>query len=175
MGISEWIRDLQSLASERRGSDQRWYEQSQELKAAVAELEAAERSTSRKASFYDRCQQLVSMAQGMPAETPEGGMFADLFRGKQVLDVVDPLFDDAREITNRLALASSSLGVEILAEYGLRSSASIDQPRLAKMSKAIDDFCGRADRLMPVSTWEDCRIYAADAAKALERFLHACR
>jgi len=175
MSVSGWIKDLQSLAAARRSSGKPWHEDFQELRAAAYAVQSSDSETRRRAAFCSVCENFTSSAHNMPEEMPDTGLFGDLFQGKRILDVVDPLMHYAREITARLEPAEPAERIVILAEYGIHTAAKIDQGRVAAMARAIDGFGGPPGGLGPTSTWEECRWFATDAASALGCFLNACR
>lgn len=174
MGMSKWIRDLQSLAAERRSSGSPWHEHFQEVKAGAAAARDQEHEAAHRASFAERCERFQSFAASLPkGDTADVGLLSSGRRALQILELVRVLEHDARQIAHRLELADPSAHPGILAEYGIQTSTTINTRGLAEKAEAIGQ--AGSDGLWSSSTDDECRDYALGAARAVERFLNACR
>lgn len=167
MGTSDWVKDLRALAVARKNSGQSWISEFQQVRAAGrAEHAEASRAVSRLL-FVDDCTMFLWFA--------EHGVHSPVVRMSD-LGIVDRLATNAEEITTRLEAAEVSERANILAEYGLQSSATISQRKLDSIRAASDEIGSN----LVADVWycsgiEVRQKFTADAADALQRFLAACR
>ena len=173
MGLSGWITDLKSLAAERRSSGSPWHEHFQAVRAGAAAARDQEHAAAHRASFVQRCEEFESFAYSLPrGNKADVGLFGGL-RGLRILELVRVLEQDARQIAHRLEEADPSAHPTILAEYGIRTSATRVRVGVKEQAEAIGQ--PDSDGLWSSSTDDECRDYALGAAAAVERFLNACR
>ena len=164
MAMSDWVKDLRALAAARRDRGQPWLKDFQELMAAGRANDAA----SNRLSFADDCELFKSYA--------ERGVDSKVEATSSELGLVARITNTVAEIMERLEVADPSARTSVLVEYGLRTSAEIDQPRLKRMRAATDELRSKLNpAVWYISPQDERQRYATEARAALQRFLAACQ